>query len=209
MAVNDRQARAEATRAQLLEAARQVFADRGYKGATVAAITEHAATAHGTFYLYFRNKEDILLEIARGAFEDLYQHSFTPLDELPVQPDLGVLRERIAGFLVAFAQHGPIWRSVFEAVLSSEAAEHQWLGLRRRFHDALAVRFRRLVDHGVIAEIDDVTVAHALASMLEWHAFTGVVFHEPAPFDPAPGMIETLAQIWERALGLPGAAPPA
>ena len=61
MAGVKRQERAAATQSQLLEAAREVFCERGYQATSVAAITDAASTAHGTFYLYFRNKEDVLL----------------------------------------------------------------------------------------------------------------------------------------------------
>ena len=66
MVETNRQARAEATRLQLVQAASGVFADRGYRGATVAAITERAETAHGTFYLYFEDKPTDMDE----TFED-------------------------------------------------------------------------------------------------------------------------------------------
>lgn len=49
-----RQKRAVATSEQLLIAAREVFQTNGFQGTTVGAITDAAATAHGTFYLYFR-----------------------------------------------------------------------------------------------------------------------------------------------------------
>ena len=59
--------------AQLLEAAREVFAERGYQATSVAAITDAASTAHGTFYLYFRNKEDVFAQLMATAMDELYR----------------------------------------------------------------------------------------------------------------------------------------
>ena len=50
-------------RQRILAAAVHVFARKGYHGATVAAIAKRARVADGTIYLYFRNKEDILVSL--------------------------------------------------------------------------------------------------------------------------------------------------
>src|SRR5271166_5875360 len=48
------------TRAGLLAAARQLFAARGLEHTTIAQIAEHADIAIGSFYNYFRTKEELL-----------------------------------------------------------------------------------------------------------------------------------------------------
>jgi TetR/AcrR family fatty acid metabolism transcriptional regulator len=50
-------------RDRILEAAVKVFACKGYFAARVADIARHAGVADGTIYLYFRNKEDILVSL--------------------------------------------------------------------------------------------------------------------------------------------------
>jgi AcrR family transcriptional regulator len=52
-----------ATRRRLLEAAEQVFAERGYHDASIVKITEAAGVAGGTFYIYFKSKQDIFDEL--------------------------------------------------------------------------------------------------------------------------------------------------
>jgi AcrR family transcriptional regulator len=47
--------------AEILDAARQVFAKRGFNQATVDDIAEAAGVAKGTLYLYFRSKDDIYM----------------------------------------------------------------------------------------------------------------------------------------------------
>ncbi len=48
-------------RERILEAAVKVFAKKGYFAAKVSEIARKAGVADGTIYLYFRNKEDILV----------------------------------------------------------------------------------------------------------------------------------------------------
>ena len=47
---------------QILEAAIKVFAQQGFHQSTVAQIAKEAGVADGTIYLYFKNKDDILVQ---------------------------------------------------------------------------------------------------------------------------------------------------
>ena len=66
------------TRARLLAAARQAFADLGYGRARVEDIVARAGVGHGTFYAYFRNK--------RAALAALVSENAATLVELAGQP---------------------------------------------------------------------------------------------------------------------------
>src|SRR5215813_12723516 len=50
----------ERTRAQILEAALDLFRDRGYDETTMRAIAERAGVAVGNAYYYFRSKEHLI-----------------------------------------------------------------------------------------------------------------------------------------------------
>lgn len=47
----------------ILDAATQVFAERGFFGAQVADVARRAGVAAGTVYLYFRGKDDLLISL--------------------------------------------------------------------------------------------------------------------------------------------------
>ncbi len=47
---------------RILEAAIKVFAEQGFFHSTVSQIAKEAGVADGTIYLYFKNKDDILLQ---------------------------------------------------------------------------------------------------------------------------------------------------
>jgi len=59
------------TRKRLIEAGKKVIYEKGFHGARVSDITGAAGLAHGTFYLYFRTKEDFLLELMRSVREEI------------------------------------------------------------------------------------------------------------------------------------------
>jgi AcrR family transcriptional regulator len=57
------QARATRTRAALIDAAATEFAESGYAGTTARSIALRAGAATGSFYQYFNDKDEVLLEI--------------------------------------------------------------------------------------------------------------------------------------------------
>lgn len=194
------QERAEATRGHLLDAARTVFAERGYQATSVAAITAAAATAHGTFYLYFRNKEDAFGEVMTEMLDELYRHSFTPFDELGDRFDADRNRERIAAYVGVYASNSRLWRALLEAVLASPAIEAAWLAQRARFQEGMAGRMRRFQAHGTMRDVDVDDLAGALGGMLEWFAFTGVAFEASGPLETSERMVDLISDVWARAI---------
>jgi AcrR family transcriptional regulator len=58
-------------RRQILIAAKTVFAEAGYHGASIHAIIERAQIARGTFYLYFESKSAVFDSILDQALSDL------------------------------------------------------------------------------------------------------------------------------------------
>jgi len=58
-----RKAQANQTRLLILEAARKLFSERGYNGATIEAIAQEAGVAPETVYAAFGNKREILSKL--------------------------------------------------------------------------------------------------------------------------------------------------
>ena len=54
------------SRARLLDAARQVFEDAGFREARVSDIAQGAGLSHGSFYHYFDSKEQVFREVAEA-----------------------------------------------------------------------------------------------------------------------------------------------
>ena len=196
-----RRQQAAATKEQLLVAAREVFEQRGYLATTVGAITELANTAHGTFYLYFKNKEDVFGEVITEVVHDLYERSLVPSMSLPPLEAADSTAASVRALLTVFAEHRGLWRALLEAVLQSTTIEQRWLDLRRDFIDRIIARLGELETAGAARALDAEVVAHALVAMVEWFAFAGSVFGEP---DPAAIGIDrataVLADLWNRAL---------
>lgn len=79
--------RRNSTRKQILDAAAQVFAEKGYDGASIDDIVERAGVARGTLYYNFASKEEIALSLAAAAMTELDARLRPQLDS----PDLEAL----------------------------------------------------------------------------------------------------------------------
>ncbi|WP_217594864.1 TetR/AcrR family transcriptional regulator [Cohnella sp. GbtcB17] len=79
----------------ILDAAVKVFAEHGYRGSQISRIAKEAGVADGTIYLYFKNKEDILVSLFRerlggliGKFEASVRASKTAEEALRILCEL-------------------------------------------------------------------------------------------------------------------------
>ena len=187
--VSKRQKTAE----QLLAAARQVFEERGYQATTVGGITEAAATSHGTFYLYFRNKEDAFAKVMAGVIDDMYRQAEASwAGDLPT-----TVRRAVTGAFEVFAAHRGLWRCLLEGMHSSPALERMWMDLRRPFIQRVERLLALLVEQGAVRALDPASAAFALVAMVEWSAIAHVEFGEPAS---GVGLADTLADLWLHAV---------
>ena len=64
-----RQDHALRTRQKLVDTAESLLKSNGFNALCVEDITKAAGVAKGTFYVYFKHKEDIVSEICRGYFK--------------------------------------------------------------------------------------------------------------------------------------------
>jgi TetR/AcrR family transcriptional regulator, fatty acid metabolism regulator protein len=68
------------TRTQIIEAAKELFAEKGFLQTTVSDISKSIGLSEAALYEYFKGKEDLLIEIPRlwvsDLLEDLENHLF-------------------------------------------------------------------------------------------------------------------------------------
>lgn len=107
MATQDRREQDRIRRKQeILLAARAVFAQDGFRRATVDQVAQRAEVAKGTIYLYFENKEAILAELVLCALSDLASSLMAANDGHSLLHPDAKLRAMARAYLT-FAQHSP------------------------------------------------------------------------------------------------------
>ena len=67
---------------RILDAATRVFARKGFYNSTIADVAKAAEVAEGTIYLYFKNKDDLLISIFEHSMEIFIQEVTKELERV-------------------------------------------------------------------------------------------------------------------------------
>ena len=59
---------------KIIQAAAKVFAEKGFYNSRVSEIAKEANVADGTIYLYFKNKDDILISLFEEEFGQIVEN---------------------------------------------------------------------------------------------------------------------------------------
>ncbi len=159
----------ERRRAEIIEAAFEVFKTRGYTNAGIADIAERLGIGHGTFYRYFKNKRDILdnvvdfgVERIVNALEFETAKPAETLDEFRQQ--LRHIGEQLFALLDDDPGLGGI--VLFEATAIDEEMTQRVLGLLDTFGALAAGFLQGGVSRGFLrADLDVQSVGRALTSV--------------------------------------------
>ena len=144
-ATGGRSVRREATRQRVIDAAREVFAERGVFGGTVEDICERAGFTRGAFYSNFADKADVLEALVEREHDRLLEQldaNFGLVDELG--DDAGAPEAWMGAIVERFLGAVPVDRRYWLI-----QAELELLAIRdpegsRRFREAEA-RFRERI----------------------------------------------------------------
>jgi len=110
------QERKSAKKKLIIETAFKVFAQNGYHGTTVKDVVEAADTSVGTFYFYFKNKEDLFETLYDEGSEMFYTALCNSLGNINNEIDLG-FSKAITFFLKTIELNRPLAKIMFiEAV---------------------------------------------------------------------------------------------
>ena len=68
---------------RILDAAIEVIAEHGFFHSRVSEIADRAGVADGTIYLYFKNKDELLMAAIDSAFHKFIQRARTAVEQIP------------------------------------------------------------------------------------------------------------------------------
>jgi AcrR family transcriptional regulator len=126
-----------ARRAEIIAAARKVFAAKGYDGATLDEIAAEAEFAKGTLYGYFDGKRDLFLKMVEEGFDevaDLFNEALASADDFE-----GGIRALINAELDYISEH----RDFFDIMMSYRTADPEHV---RRLRELMIQKLIELGD---------------------------------------------------------------
>jgi AcrR family transcriptional regulator len=175
------------TMGKLLDAGMRVFAERGVHAARVDDIVRAARTSHGTFYLYFPNKEALLRALAVECAQELDELSNTLGPITADDAGYAELRAFLDRFFTTYRHYGPVIRAWMEGQV--EDREVSKLGVKA-FTDIAAALSARMRDVGGAGDAASIA---ALMALLERFAYFLVSrrldFDEDATLDTVAAVV--------------------
>ncbi|WP_328989577.1 TetR/AcrR family transcriptional regulator [Kribbella sp. NBC_01245] len=140
--------RRSTTRARLLTGAQEVFAERGFHGASVEDICERAGFTRGAFYSNFASKDELALALFQSTTDRLLEQIAALLPELADQPD-----SMLDAVLNVLEEAGPDqrqWHLISTEftlhALRDPAAAKAWIEQRAAFRNSLTELVETLVE---------------------------------------------------------------
>jgi AcrR family transcriptional regulator len=167
-------------REELLAAGEQVFRDQGTQRATIEQITAVAGVAKGTFYLYFRSKNELVVALRQRFAENLAEAVSAQRRSDGDDDWFGLLRRQLGAVAGAFVAQAPLHEAAFHDDLAEHGAEREeaWA---EQVVESLTLTIRAGSAAGAFA-VDD----PELSAVALFHAIFGLfhhVLHHPEDFD--------------------------
>jgi AcrR family transcriptional regulator len=196
-------AKGRQTQAAIEQAARKLFAERGFHGTTLADITSAAGKSAAVFYRYYADKEDLLAALAESFLHDVVTPSGLSVD-LPNSPDDDVFfTSVVTGYWNMFKQNIGIMIAVAQLAATQQRFATVQNEFRRVGMDIVAASVQRAQEHGYASELNPGHIAAAIALLFE--NFT-TVFVAPSGAGSLgveisdEDAIATLSTVWKKTL---------
>lgn len=164
------QERSRDTLRRIIKAAEEVFSEKGYQKASVADIIARAGIGHGTFWLYFRNKDDLLRYLVQdmiSEFESFAWYRENDPEKTPIDcvEDVEII---IGDVTRIFERHSPIFPLILRASLESEEFRGTLNELLQPFAHILEGKLREHLEKGLCSGLDPQVAALIILNMVEF-----------------------------------------
>ncbi|CAG9167180.1 TetR/AcrR family transcriptional regulator [Cupriavidus pinatubonensis] len=170
--------RGQKTRESLLRAAEKVFGERGYYVASISEITQEAKVAMGTFYLYFKDKEDVFRALVQHMLELLRTHLRKHV--APATSQIEAERLGLKAFLSFVSRHKNLYRIVLDSYSVDETI---YSGYFQVFADLYSRRLSRAAEQGEFRPGDAEVRAWCLIGISNFLGMRYALWKRPASME--------------------------
>jgi AcrR family transcriptional regulator len=184
------------TEAAFLDAARQVFAEKGFFNAKISDIAHAAGRSPGSFYNYYDNKEEILEALLGEFTQEVLSGSKLNRNADPLDNIRGTVR----AYWNTYRKYLAEMIGLFQMSMTDPAYTERWRENRAAGVRGVIAVNKAAEKAGHNVGLDHGTLGSAIVAMLEsfcwtWLAAGGDSGVKPPDDETA---IETLSQIWFR-----------
>lgn len=184
------------TMRKLLDSAMKVLDERGYHGTRVKDVVNRSNTSHGTFYLYFSNKEDLVRALTMEATSEASNLSYGAMVEAGSALDgesWDQLRGWVGDYSDLWVRYAPLFRSWTDLATMDEAVGDQTRRMVTALNDAMASQITAAHPDN---DLDPEVTSMAMLAMLDRFHFMRELVGKPVD----ETALDTLTTIVYRAL---------
>jgi len=186
----------EAAEREIVEAAEALLREKPFRDLTVDDLMRRTGLSRPSFYVYFRDRHDLVLKVVEHIGGELFAMSerwYSGTGE-----GSALVREAIDGVVGVFAEHGPVLRALADAASEDPRVEAAYLALIQRFVDATARHIEQEIAAGRVLPLDPVSSATALTWMME--RYLQLKLGRANDHQDVGPIADTLTTIWSRVL---------
>lgn len=170
-ATSQRARQRESTRRQLVEAGLRVVAASGFAGASTAAIAQATGKAHGTVFVHFRTRDDLVAELVAEVGRVMSARLAAPEQAAPSLPEV------LQAHLAALADHEVLYaRLLCEASTLPLAARAQIFALQSGVAARIRAAYLRACEQGAVREIDPALLSNIWISLTNHYVMNRDLF---------------------------------
>ena len=168
-----KRSKSDITRAKLMNAAHEVFVEKGYHDTKVVDVIERAGCGHGTFYDYFKSKDEVLMAILSELIRELDRlgESSRILMERIAFDDYDAIRILLRGISDIFNRHSDLNNVYIEAALESEVFSDVFNNFHHAFSGILESKIQEMKAAGKCEGIDARIASQILVLLVGFTAY--------------------------------------
>lgn len=195
MGIKERKEKQKDTlRREIMAAARELFVEQGYDSVSMRKVAEKIEYSPTTIYLYFKDKQDLLVNICEETFANL-QQSLERIENTSGDP-LVCLKKGMRAYIEFGLQHPSDYTLVFiispEPPVSEDGEEYKYDGsMGQRAFTHLETMVTQCIQQGKIKKGDPATISQTIWASL--HGLTSLLIgHKHFPFVSKEKLINSL-----------------
>ena len=186
----------EAAVAEILQAAEDFLRERPFRELSVDEVMARTSLSRSSFYVYFRDRHDLLLRLIQEIGDALMQMADRWLTG--TGDPRADARAALEGLSAVYSEHGIVMRAIADAARVDPQVEHFYEDLIDRFVVANTAHIAEEIATGRIPPMDPGETARALVWASE--AYLVRTLGTVPPRQPREQVVETLSAIWVRVL---------
>ena len=160
----------EGRKRQIREAALKVFLQKGFQQARIQDITAKAGVSTGTFYIYYKTKRELFLDVV----DEMTASTVKALND-GVKDDSDMLKSAIAS-TQRYMDNYPFFAGIinqFRGMMASgePSAKRKFVDLYDKLASPIADQVRNAIKKGLMRDIDPELTASAIMGVVEFLSF--------------------------------------